>query len=69
MGEMTLDDDKCSVQFLCWMLIWLQKPQLIDLVGFVEMCWHDLVPFFDLTSEHSDVGHNSSVVVEIWVKH
>lgn len=30
---------------------------------------HDPVPFSDPTSKHSDVGHYSSVVVEIGVKH
>lgn len=30
---------------------------------------HDPVPFFDLTSEQSDIGHHSSVVVKAGVKH
>lgn len=51
------------------MLIWSEKPQLVDLVCFAEMGRHDLVPFFDPTSKHSNVGHHSSVVVEIGVKH
>lgn len=46
-----------------------QEPKLVDLIGFVEIRRHDPVPFFDPTSKHSDVGHHSSVVVKIGVKH
>lgn len=56
-------------QLLRWVLIWPEEPQLIDLVGFAEMGWHDPVPFFDLTSKQSNVGHHSSVVVKAGVKH
>lgn len=51
------------------MLIWSEEPQLVDLVDFAEMGRHDPVPFFDLTSEQSNVGHHSSVVVKAGVKH
>ena len=51
------------------MLIWPQEAQLVDLIGFAEMSRHDFVPFFDSTSKHSDVGHHSSVMVEIGVEH
>lgn len=51
------------------MLIWPEEPQLVDLVSFAEMGRHDPVPFFDLTSKQSDVGHHSSVVVKAGVKH
>lgn len=57
------------LQPLCWVLIWPEEPQLVDLIGFAEMVRHDPIPFSDLTSEQSDVGHHSSVVVEAWVKH
>lgn len=57
------------LQLLHWVLIWPEEPQLVDLVGFAEMCRHDPVPFFDLTSKQSDVGHHSSVVVKAGVKH
>lgn len=57
------------LQLLHWVLIWPEEPQLIDLVGFAEMGRRDSVPFFDLTSKHSDVGHHSSVVVKAGVKH
>lgn len=56
-------------QLLRWVLIWPEEPQLVDLVGFAEMGWHDPVPFFDLTSKQSNVGHHSSVVVKAGVKH
>lgn len=51
------------------LLIRPQEPKLVDLVGFLKMRWHDPVSFSDPTSKHSDVGHHSSVVVEIGVKH
>lgn len=57
------------LQLLRWVLIWPEEPQLVDLVGFAEMGRHDLVPFFDLTSKQSDVGHHSSVLVKAGVKH
>lgn len=57
------------LQPLCWVLIWPEEPQLVDLVGFAEMGRHDLVPFSDLTSEQSDIGHHPSVVVKAGVKH
>lgn len=66
---MTVDVEGCHIQCLCRLLIWPQEPQLVDLVGFVEMRRHDPVPFPDPTSKQSDVGHHSSVVVEIGVKH
>lgn len=68
-AEMTGTEKEYHVQFLCRVLIWPEKPQLIDLISFAKMCWHDLVPFFYPTSKHSDVSHNSSVMVKIWVKH
>lgn len=57
------------LQLLHWVLIWHEEPQLVDLVGFAQMGRHDPVPFFDLTSKQSDVGHHSSVVVKAGVKH
>lgn len=63
------EEKDCHVQLLCGVLIWPEEPQLVDLVGFAEMCGHDPVPFSDLTSKQSDVGHHSSIVVKIGVKH
>lgn len=57
------------LQPLCWVLIWPEEPQLVDLVGFAEMGRHDPVPFSHLTSEQSDIGHHPSVVVKAGVKH
>lgn len=57
------------LQPLCWVLIWPEEPQLVDLVGFAEMGRHDPVPFSDLTSEQGDIGHHPSVVVKAGVKH
>lgn len=57
------------LQLLCWLLIWPEEPQLVDLVGFAEMGRYDPVSFSDLTSQHSDIGHHSSVVVKAGVKH
>lgn len=54
---------------MCRLLIGPQESKLVDLVGFLKMRRHDPVPFSDPTSKHSDVGHYSSVVVEIGVKH
>lgn len=66
---MRVDVEGCHIQSLRRLLIRPQQPQLVDLVGFVEMRRHDPVAFPDPTSKHSDVGHHSSVVVEIGVKH
>lgn len=57
------------LQLLHWVLIWPEEPQLVNLVGFSEMGRHNPVPFFDLTSKQSDIGHHSSVVVKAGVKH
>lgn len=57
------------LQLLCWVLIWPKEPQLVDLVGFAKIRWHNPIPFFDLTSKQSDIGHHSSVVVKTGVKH
>lgn len=66
---MRVDVEECHIQSLRRLLIRPQQPQLVDLVGFVEMRRHDPVAFPDPTSKHSDVGHHASVVVEIGVKH
>lgn len=50
------------------MLLWAKKSELVDLVGFAKMCRYDLVPFFDMTSKHSNVRYYSSVVVKIGIK-
>lgn len=67
--EQRRDVKEGHLQFLCWVFIWPEEPQLIDLVGFAEMRRHDFVSFFDPTAKHGDVGHHSSVVVKIGVKH
>lgn len=64
-----MDKKGKHVQLLCWELFWSQETQLIDLVGFTQMCRHNLISFLDPTSKHSDVGHHASVVVKIRVKH
>ena len=63
------EEEERHVQFLCRVLVWPEEPQLVDLVGFSEMCRRDPVALSDPTSKHGDVGHHSSVVVEIGVKH
>lgn len=67
--EQRRDVNGGHLQLLCWVFIWPEEPQLIDLVAFAEMRRHDFVSFFDPTAKHGDVGHHSSVVVEIGVKH
>jgi len=63
------EEEGSRVQLLSLVLVWPEDPQLVDLVAFAEIGRHDPVPLSDATPEHGDVGHHSSVVVEIVVKH